>query len=173
MTARALVWAEVLAEAGAAVAPDPVRGIPLDEAGRADLAVPVDRALRVAPGLARGRHGRGAGPGPGVAVRGAHGRVPGPGRRRPSEAAARDRGDRAGGMVPGGVRGRRRPGAAAQNSAATPRAASGMSRTARTTVNAVTTETSAHSRQDPVRPSRGAGTVRRTATTTGARGAPG
>ncbi|OFT17484.1 hypothetical protein HMPREF3102_06160, partial [Micrococcus sp. HMSC30C05] len=49
MTARALVWAEVLAEAGAAVAPDPVRGIPFDEAGRADLAVPVDRALRVAP----------------------------------------------------------------------------------------------------------------------------
>ena len=47
--ARARVWAEVLAEAGAAVAPDPVRGIPLDEAGRADLAVPVDRALRVAP----------------------------------------------------------------------------------------------------------------------------
>ncbi|MEV4487732.1 DUF6226 family protein [Micrococcus luteus] len=49
MTARARVWAEVLAEAGAAVAPDPVRGIPFDEAGRADLAVPVDRALRVAP----------------------------------------------------------------------------------------------------------------------------
>jgi len=49
MTAWALVWAEVLAEAGAAVAPDPVRGIPFDEAGRADLAVPVDRALRVAP----------------------------------------------------------------------------------------------------------------------------
>ena len=47
--ARARVWAEVLAEAGAVVAPDPVRGIPLDEAGRADLAVPVDRALRVAP----------------------------------------------------------------------------------------------------------------------------
>lgn len=46
---RARVWAEVLAEAGAAVAPDPVRGIPLDEAGRADLTVPVDRALRVAP----------------------------------------------------------------------------------------------------------------------------
>lgn len=49
MTARAGGWAEVLAEAGAAVAPDPVRGIPLDEAGRADLAVPVDRALRVTP----------------------------------------------------------------------------------------------------------------------------
>ena len=49
MTARARVWAEVLAEAGAAVAPDPVRGIPFDEAGRADLAVPVGRALRVAP----------------------------------------------------------------------------------------------------------------------------
>ncbi|MCK6110114.1 DUF6226 family protein [Micrococcus luteus] len=49
MTARAGGWAEVLAEAGAAVVPDPVRGIPLDEAGRADLAVPVDRALRVAP----------------------------------------------------------------------------------------------------------------------------
>ena len=47
--ARARVWAEVLAEAGAVVVPDPVRGIPLDEAGRADLAVPVDRALRVAP----------------------------------------------------------------------------------------------------------------------------
>ncbi|MBF0756052.1 MAG: DUF6226 family protein [Actinomycetota bacterium] len=47
--ARARVWAEVLAEVGAAVAPDPVRGIPLDEAGRADLSVPVDRALRVAP----------------------------------------------------------------------------------------------------------------------------
>ncbi|MCV7524892.1 DUF6226 family protein [Micrococcus luteus] len=47
--ARARVWAEVLAEAGAAVAPDPVRGIPLAEAGRADLAVPVDGALRVAP----------------------------------------------------------------------------------------------------------------------------
>ncbi|MCV7516046.1 MULTISPECIES: DUF6226 family protein [Micrococcus] len=46
---RARVWAEVLAEAGAAVAPDPVRGIPLDEAGRADLTVPVGRALRVAP----------------------------------------------------------------------------------------------------------------------------
>jgi len=195
MAARVRVWAEVLAEAGAAVAPDPVRGIPLDEAGRADLAVPVDRALRVAPptdvdgaspwwlletdvpqdddggvlpvlrvavgapgqvhallpdcgcdacdpgsdelleavdqavargrdggepggpswaatpGLARalacGRHGRGAGPGPGVVVRGAHGRLPGPGRRRPSEAAARDRGYRAGGVVPGGVRGRR------------------------------------------------------------------
>ena len=39
MTARARVWAEVLAEAGAAVAPDPVRGIPFDEAGRADLAL--------------------------------------------------------------------------------------------------------------------------------------
>ena len=49
MTARAGGWAEVLAEAGAVVAPDPVRGIPLDEAGRADLTVPVDRALRVAP----------------------------------------------------------------------------------------------------------------------------
>ena len=146
MTARARVWAEVLAEAGAAVAPDPVRGIPLDEAGRADLTVPVDRALRVAPpagvdgaspwwlletdvpqdddgvvlpvirvtvgapgqvhALARRRHGRRAGPGPGMAVCGTHGRVPGPGRRRPSEAAARDRGDRAGGVVPGGVRGR-------------------------------------------------------------------
>ena len=47
--ARARVWAEVLAEAGAVVVPDPVRGIPLDEAGRADLAAPVDRALRVAP----------------------------------------------------------------------------------------------------------------------------
>ncbi|MCV7565684.1 DUF6226 family protein [Micrococcus luteus] len=47
--ARVRVWAEVLAEAGAAVVPDPVRGIPFDEAGRADLAVPVDRALRVAP----------------------------------------------------------------------------------------------------------------------------
>ena len=46
---RARVWAEVLAEAGAVVAPDPVRGIPLEEAGRADLTVPVDRALRVAP----------------------------------------------------------------------------------------------------------------------------
>ena len=30
--ARARVWAEVLAEAGAVVVPDPVRGIPLDEA---------------------------------------------------------------------------------------------------------------------------------------------
>ncbi|MBE1539903.1 DUF6226 family protein [Micrococcus yunnanensis] len=49
MTARARGWAEVLAEAGAAVVPDPVRGIPFDEAGRADLTVPVDRALRVAP----------------------------------------------------------------------------------------------------------------------------
>ena len=49
MAARVRVWAEVLAEAGAAVAPDPVRGIPFDEAGRADLAVPVGRALRVAP----------------------------------------------------------------------------------------------------------------------------
>ena len=47
--ARARVWAEVLAEAGAVVVPDPVRGIPLAEAGRADLTVPVDRALRVAP----------------------------------------------------------------------------------------------------------------------------
>ena len=47
--ARARVWSEVLAEAGAAVVPDPVRGIPFDEAGRADLTVPVDRALRVAP----------------------------------------------------------------------------------------------------------------------------
>ncbi|MFL0420445.1 DUF6226 family protein [Micrococcus luteus] len=43
------MWAEVLAEAGAVVVPDPVRGIPFDEAGRADLTVPVDRALRVAP----------------------------------------------------------------------------------------------------------------------------
>ena len=37
------------------------------------------------------------------------------------------------------MRGRRWPGAAAQNSAATPRASNGTGRTARTTVNAVTT----------------------------------
>lgn len=60
MTARARVWAEVLAEAGAAVARDTVRGIPLDEAGRADLTVPVDQTVaRGRDGMSlRGRHGR-------------------------------------------------------------------------------------------------------------------
>ena len=60
MTARARVWAEVLAEAGAAVVPDPVRGIPFDEAGRADLSVSVDQAVVSAVGTGvslRGRHG--------------------------------------------------------------------------------------------------------------------
>ena len=58
--ARARVWAEVLSEVGAVVEPDPVRGIPLDEAGRADLTVPVDQAVVRAVGAGvslRGRHG--------------------------------------------------------------------------------------------------------------------